>query len=1134
MDSLFGVPLTSILLGLLALLALSLAVLGWIAWRQPVLVRMGLRNLRRRLSQTTLIVVGLMLSTLIISAAFATGDTVGYSLTNEVYTSLGEVDYVLSFDPDRAEAGAPQHLTDGDLAALRSALADDPEIDAVTGVSRFLVPALNPQQRLSEPKATFVGVDPTTVAPFHGLRSIDGEELDAATLGPRDAFITDDLAEEINAAIGSTVRVFFEREAHDFTVVELIRGTAVATAEVLSAETGGGIVVNLDASREVAGSGDEIDFIAISIIGGVRDTLDRSSAIEDRLELVLEEQGIPAEMQLTKEELVSLAELFGSIFVTFFLVFGLFSIAAGVMLIFLIFVMLAAERRSEMGMARAIGMSRLHLTEMFIAEGMAYNVGSAAIGGLLGLGVAALLVVLMNRIFSDEGFSLVFHFNWQGFLIAYSLGVVLTFITVAFSAYRSVNLNIVRAIRDLPEPQPLRAADRSLGRLLRAMAGALWFLAWVGIAALGSVLAFAAFILGLATYGAGLLLAALVGGFFVFGARMAGRPFSAVRGWRRLLYLLWWPVFNVIAVATWFLLRTHGWAERHRNSGGWAVWMLLIGLVLIYFGGWDWGQAFAYTGGFTLAVLALAMLAVYYGVRPRAAFTAAGLGLVWYWLLPLPFSLLTDVGDASEYDPIDVLARLLRLPRPHDIQGNIEMFFVSGVSITASATLALIFNADVLLRGVSAFGGVLGGIAPALRTAIAYPLAAKFRTAMTLAMFTLVVFSLVVMATLNSNFVQLFLGEEATAGFDVVAEANPNNRIPDLRVALSEAGYEGENGLTGVGTVALDIPDVRERGGDREYRRYMLRGVDPEFLSLARLPFKARAASFDSDEAVIAAVLRDPTLVFADDFALGLPEGQIGGPDPDEVFSVHDGDEIRDGEPFQPIPIQVRDRDTGLTTNLRIIAFLEPQVTTVLFVGGGIFAHRDVLNESFEGGEQESFFITTADHSKDAAREVARDIESTLLERGVQAESVREVVDDVAAQSNAFQLLFEGFMGLGLIVGIAALGVIAFRTVVERRQQIGMLRAIGYSRRLVALSFFMESSFISLAGITMGLVLGTALSFNLLTSEEFTDGAEIDFAVPWLRIVVIAAIAYGASAVMTLIPARAASRVPVAEALRYE
>ena len=125
-------------------------------------------------------------------------------------------------------------------------------------------------------------------------------------------------------------------------------------------------------------------------------------------------------------------------------------------------------------------------------------------------------------------------------------------------------------------------------------------------------------------------------------------------------------------------------------------------------------------------------------------------------------------------------------------------------------------------------------------------------------------------------------------------------------------------------------------------------------------------------------------------------------------------------------------------------------------------------------------------------------------------------------------------MGLGLVVGIAALGVIAFRTVVERRQQIGMLRAIGYTRRLIGVSFFLESSFIAMTGIAMGILLGSALSYNLLTSPEFTDGVDIDFQVPWLRLALIGGVAYGASALMTLIPSRSASRVVPAEALRYE
>ena len=57
-----------------------------------------------------------------------------------------------------------------------------------------------------------------------------------------------------------------------------------------------------------------------------------------------------------------------------------FSIAVGVLLIFLIFVMLAAERRAEMGMSRAVGLKRRHLTQMFLFEGTAYTLAASVVG----------------------------------------------------------------------------------------------------------------------------------------------------------------------------------------------------------------------------------------------------------------------------------------------------------------------------------------------------------------------------------------------------------------------------------------------------------------------------------------------------------------------------------------------------------------------------------------------------------------------------------------------------------------------------------------------------------------------------------------------------------------------------------
>ncbi len=1136
MDSLFGIPLNSILVALMILLAASLGVVLLIAIRRPLLVRMGLRNAIRRPAQTALIVVGLMLSTLIISAAFSTGDTVGYSVTNEIYGSLRGVDYLVGFDSENNAVPRDQaYLTEDFVTSVRDEFANDPEIDGVSGLLAETLPILNEGDRLSQPQGGFIGIDVDTVGDFEALRDLDDNVIGAEALTGNQTFITERLSEQIEASVGDELTVFVNNEPTTFQVAAIIKDTSVSSQGFLqgdgTSEPPGGMVVSLQTAQQLLGKEGLVSLIGISSTGGTRDAI---SLDNDDLETRVEDfiEGNPenhATMLITKDEAVGFAELIGSVFVTFFLIFGLFSIAAGIMLIFLIFIMLAAERRAEMGMARAVGMSRFNLTETFLAEGMAYNIGSAAIGAILGIGVAALLVFILAQAIGDVGLGITFHFNPRAFVIAYSLGVVLTFLTVTFSAYRAANLNIVRAIRDIDEPQMLRGTDRSIGRLLLSSVGVLWSLTWIVLIVILGFAAFGLFLVGLSTFGLGILAGALLGGLFVFGARLVNRPGRSKRDWA--VYILWWIAYSILALVTWVLLKTRDWTGRYRNGGGWALWMLVLGIFLTYMGGWVWHQQFAYTGGTTLVLLAIAMLAVYFGVRPRPAFTVASIALVWYWLLPLPFSLFTDAKQEG-FGPLEGITKVLGLPQPEST-GNIEMFFVSGICITASATLLITFNADAILAVVSRFGRVLGGITPALKTAIAYPLAAKFRTGMTLAMFGLVVFSLVLMATLNSNFTQLFAGEDSRAGFDVMVEGNPSNRIADLNVALEEANYQGEP-LSGVGTqlVASSFGAVVRQQGDEREDIVPIRvvGEDDAFFQLARLPMKYRAAGYETDEDVKDALLNDPTVAVVDD-SFVITTDEFGGPIGDDIFNLS---EVITDHGFEPVAVTVRNPNGGEDLQLRVIGSLEPAVSGVLPQLRGLHMNRENIDEVFGGGDAENFFVTLDSPTKAETITAANNIESTLLERGVQASSIEERIDDSAAQSAAFTYLFEGFMGLGLIVGIAALGVIAFRTVVERRQQIGMLRAIGYSRRLVALSFFMESSFIALAGVGMGLILGTALSYNLLTSPAFTGDTEIDFNVPWIRILAICAIAYGASALMTIIPARAASKVSVAEALRYE
>jgi putative ABC transport system permease protein len=128
-----------------------------------------------------------------------------------------------------------------------------------------------------------------------------------------------------------------------------------------------------------------------------------------------------------------------------------------------------------------------------------------------------------------------------------------------------------------------------------------------------------------------------------------------------------------------------------------------------------------------------------------------------------------------------------------------------------------------------------------------------------------------------------------------------------------------------------------------------------------------------------------------------------------------------------------------------------------------------------------------------------------------------------------------GFMGLGLIVGVAALGVITARAVVERRQQIGVLRAIGFRRRMVQLSFLLESSFIALTSIVTGTTLGLVVAHSVISDSRSTPSWQnLTFDVPWVNLGIIFLAVYLVALATTFLPALRASRIYPAEALRYQ
>jgi putative ABC transport system permease protein len=148
---------------------------------------------------------------------------------------------------------------------------------------------------------------------------------------------------------------------------------------------------------------------------------------------------------------------------------------------------------------------------------------------------------------------------------------------------------------------------------------------------------------------------------------------------------------------------------------------------------------------------------------------------------------------------------------------------------------------------------------------------------------------------------------------------------------------------------------------------------------------------------------------------------------------------------------------------------------------------------------------------------------------GMATVDIAVIISDFIQIGQSFLGIFEAFLALGLVVGIAGLGIISIRSVVERRKEIGVLRAIGFRKRMVLAAFLLENSYVALLGIFIGIALGFDLGYAIATSP----GSGVTFVIPWLSLIEIIAFSYGLAILTTLGSSRRAAQIPPAEALRY-
>ncbi len=985
MQKLFGLPLTSIAIFMLVVFIAVAVAIGVLAWRNRIMFKLGVRNIPKRPAQTILIIIGLMLSTVIITAAFTTGDTVVYTIRSIAADALGNTDEIVSA-PSAGTAPGSGYFDYSRFDQLHADLSDYGNVDGLLPLIREQTPLIDINSEISAASVTLFAPDPKYMDSFTQMMGADGA-VSLGDLASNEVYIDKSTAKNLKAEVGDQLILYAGAKP---TILKL--------AGVVEGASSGGIsfvIMPLERAQSIVDKEGQINAIYISNKGGPVAGAKYSAAVKDKLESLLEGTGL--EVDTVKKETLDQADLAGSALTTMFVAFGLFSIAAGVLLIFLIFVMLAAARKSEMGMARAVGTKRNHLVQMFLFEGVVYNLGAAIVGVGLGVLVTYAIAGIMARIVQQTSLELAIHVEPTSLIVSFTLGMLVTFVTVAISAWRVSRLNIVRAIRDIPEP-----AVEKLGRR--------WFL--LGI------------ILG------------------IFG----------------------------------FLLSLIGIASQQASALYLGVSVIIIGIALIFRAR---------------------------GAKERVVFTVAGAVLVAWSLLP-----------------INVF---------HAIFGNlkmgIEMFFLAGVVMVLGAVWVVSYNLDIILRFLVAILGKFKSAAPVLKSAMAYPMKNRLRTGLTIAMFSLVIFTIVFMSVvIQANTSALSNTESIGGGYDIQANVSYSNPIPDINAAI--ASKEGLNpddfeAIAGLSTVPLEIRQVGAKS--QEWKQYLVHGTDNAYLDTNDFEFSIMASGYESPRDVWKALKDTPGLAVIS--ADAVPARSSFGMSFGGGFML-EGIYLEDKE-MSLIQVQTREPFTGAEMDLTIIAVLK----SVSF-NYGVYTSQQTIDQASPVPIPLTTYLFKLKEGVDAS-EMADALKSAFITNGMQAQSIKDLLKEASRISFTINTLMQGFMSLGLVVGIAALGVIATRAVVERRHEIGILRAIGFKRSSVQVAFLLESSIVALLGILIGTLLALALSYQVLTYLR-SEIEGLEFQVPWTQMLIIAGVSWVASLLMTIIPARQASKIYPAEALRYE
>lgn len=203
--------------------------------------------------------------------------------------------------------------------------------------------------------------------------------------------------------------------------------------------------------------------------------------------------------------------------------------------------------------------------------------------------------------------------------------------------------------------------------------------------------------------------------------------------------------------------------------------------------------------------------------------------------------------------------------------------------------------------------------------------------------------------------------------------------------------------------------------------------------------------------------------------------------------------------------------------------------------GPGYFINDELFAEVTPADQQtaQSIYISLNDTSAEGIAAAEQPLEQlTSAVPGAKLQDLKEFTKAQTDQANQFLVVVYVLLALALVIAIVGVINTLLLSVYERTRELGLLRAVGMSRRQVRSSIRSESVIIALIGTIIGLGIGLVFGWALVTALR--DEGITSFAIPWSQLVVIVLLAALAGIGAALYPAWRASRLDVLQAISSE